>query len=104
MSIASMTEIAFQSRTDVGQTTYFPKNLMEISGAAGGKDSPDSQVNTAIRTLTTYIPTETLTLLCSRPCSSPAINKGNSHDPTMLGDLLVLFDRDSAHNLAGIYY
>ncbi len=62
MSIASMTEIAFQSRTDIGNPTYFPKTYAEMAGAAGGKDTPDSQVNAAIRTLTTYIPTETLTL------------------------------------------
>jgi hypothetical protein len=62
MSIASMTEIAFQSRTDVGGPTYVPRTFTEIAGAAGGKDSPESQVNAAIRTLTTYIPTETLTL------------------------------------------
>ena len=62
MSIASMTEIAFQSRTDVGEATYFPKTFTEIAGAAGGKAIQESQVNAAIRTLTTYIPTETLTL------------------------------------------
>jgi hypothetical protein len=62
MSIASMTEIAFQSRTDVGSPTYFPRTFTEIAGAAGGKATPESQVNAAIRTLTTYIPTETLTL------------------------------------------
>ena len=62
MSIASMTEVAFQSRTDIGEATYFPKTFTEIAGAAGGKAAPESQVNAAIRTLTTYIPTETLTL------------------------------------------
>ena len=62
MSIASMTEVAFQSRTDVGQPTYFPKTFTEIAGAAGGKATPESQINAALRTLTTYIPTETLTL------------------------------------------
>ncbi len=62
MSIVSMTEIAFQSRTDVGNPKYVPRTYTEIAGAAGGKDSPESQVNAAIRTLTTYIPTETLTL------------------------------------------
>jgi hypothetical protein len=62
MSIASMTEVAFQSRTDVGSSKYFPKTFTEIAGAAGGKGTPESQVNAAFRTLTTYIPTETLTL------------------------------------------
>ena len=62
MSIASMTEIAFQSRTDIGEANYFPKTFTEIAGAAGGKVTPESQVNAAIRTLTTYVPTETLTL------------------------------------------
>ncbi len=62
MSIASMTEIAFQSRTDVGQATYFPRTYSEMAGAAGGKNTADSQVNAALRNLTTYIPTETLTL------------------------------------------
>lgn len=62
MSIASMTEVAFQSRTDVGNETYFPKTYTEIGGAAGGKDTPDSQVNAALRNLTTYIPTEILAL------------------------------------------
>jgi hypothetical protein len=57
-----MTEVAFQSRTDVGSATYFPKTFTEIAGAAGGKPTSESQVNAAIRTLTTYIPTETLTL------------------------------------------
>jgi len=32
MSIASMTEVAFQSRTDVGQATYFPKTFTQIAG------------------------------------------------------------------------
>src|SRR5262249_26443616 len=62
MSIASMTEIAFQSRTDVGNPQYVPKTYTEIASAASGKDSPESKVNTALRTLTAYIPTETLTL------------------------------------------
>ncbi len=62
MSIASMTEVAFQSRTDIGSATYFPKTYAEIAGAAGGKATPESQVNAAIRILTTYIPTEILTL------------------------------------------
>lgn len=62
MSIASMTEVAFQSRTDVGSSKYFPKTYSEIAGAAGGKGTPESQVNAAFRTLTTYIPTEILTL------------------------------------------
>lgn len=62
MSIASMTEIAFQSRTDVEPLKFVPKTLSEIAGAAGGKTTPENQVNTAIRTLTTYIPTEILML------------------------------------------
>jgi len=62
MSIAAMTEVAFQSRQDVGDPNYVPKTLSQIAGAAGGKQAPDSEVNTALRTLTTYVPTEVLTL------------------------------------------
>jgi len=62
MSIASMTEIAYQSRSDVGDPAYYPRTFTEIAGAAGGKPAAESQVNAAVRTLTTYIPTETLTL------------------------------------------
>lgn len=69
-----MTEIAFQSRKDVGTPTYYPKTYTELAAAAGGKErpegevnaggkeTPEGEVNAAIRTLTTYIPTEILTL------------------------------------------
>lgn len=62
MSIASMTEVAFQSRTDVGRADFVPRTLQQVAGAAAGHEEPATSVNTALRTLTTYIPTETLTL------------------------------------------
>lgn len=62
MSIVSMTEVAFQSRTDVGSPGYYPKTYSQIAGAAGGNPEAESPVNAAMRMLTTYIPTETLTL------------------------------------------
>ncbi len=84
MSIASMTEVAFQSRTDVGQATYFPKTFTQIAGAAGGKATPESEVNAALRTLTTYIPTETLTLYVAvlaalQPTASAAASSPSGH-------------------------
>jgi hypothetical protein len=51
MSIAAMTEVAFQSPKGVGGAEYFPKTLTQVSGAAGAKGTPDNDVNTALRTL-----------------------------------------------------
>lgn len=62
MSIVSMTEIAFRSRTDVGTPAYYPKTLPELAGAAGGKDVPESDANAVLRAVTTYVPTEILTV------------------------------------------
>jgi hypothetical protein len=77
-----MTEVAFQSRTDVGTPTYFPKTHAEIAGAAGGKEEPDSPVNTAIRTLTTYIPTETLTLYVAVLAALQPSTKAEASSPS----------------------
>jgi|PersoiStandDraft_1058852.scaffolds.fasta_scaffold42235_2 hypothetical protein len=62
MSIASMTEVAFQSRSDVGDPKFVPKTYAELAGAAGGKNEPATSVDTALKTVTTYVPTEILTL------------------------------------------
>jgi hypothetical protein len=62
MSIASMTEVAFQRRTDVGAPEFAPKTLRDVAGAAGGKQAPDTTINTALKTMVTYIPTEVITL------------------------------------------
>lgn len=62
MSLASMTEVAFQRRTDVGKPEFVPRTLPEVAGAASGKQEPDTPVNTALRTMVTYIPTEVITL------------------------------------------
>jgi hypothetical protein len=62
MSISSMTEIPFQSRTDIGDPKYVPRTYAQIAGAAGGKYEAVSTLNTALQMLTNYIPTETLTL------------------------------------------
>jgi hypothetical protein len=62
MSIASMTEVAFQRRVDVGRPDFAPRTLPEVAGAATGKQEPETPVNTALRTMVTYVPTEVITL------------------------------------------
>jgi hypothetical protein len=97
MSIAAMTEIAFQRRSDVGAHDYFPKTLREIAGAAGGKGTPETDVNTALRTLTNYVPTEVLTVYVAvvaaiqpaQSASASAINNPGAHWVAFVGFLLV---------------
>jgi hypothetical protein len=62
MSINSMTEVAFLSRTDVPPQGFAPAKIEEIAGAAKGKSAPENAVNTALHMVTTYVPTEVLTL------------------------------------------
>jgi hypothetical protein len=80
MSINAMTNAALGRRLDFEPAGKVPKNLTDISKAAGAPPAPvpgtqdaappakdqaaeqSSAVNTALQTLTTYIPTEVLTL------------------------------------------
>src|SRR5258708_8181080 len=62
MSIASMTEVAIQRRTDIGTPHYVPKTYRQLAGAASGKETPDNATNTALKMIVTYIPTEVITL------------------------------------------
>src|SRR5574341_2323903 len=62
MSIAAMSEVALLSRTDVEPVNYVPKTMPELAGAANGKPTPETAVNTALQMIVTYVPTEVLTL------------------------------------------
>src|SRR2546428_10573689 len=62
MSINAMTEVAFLSRTDVAPQNFVPSKIDETAGAAKGKPAPENAVNTALHMITTYVPTEILTL------------------------------------------
>ena len=62
MSLAAMTEVALQRRTDIGTPTYAPRTHRRIAGATSGKETPDTAINTALKTITTYVPTELVTL------------------------------------------
>jgi hypothetical protein len=57
-----MTDVALLSRNDFGTPGSAPKTYRQIAGATQGREEPDTAINTALRTLTTYIPTEVLTL------------------------------------------
>jgi hypothetical protein len=65
MSVASMTEVALQRRSDVGTPHYVPRTLRQIAGAASGKETPDTALNTALKVIVTYIPIEVITLYLS---------------------------------------
>jgi hypothetical protein len=72
MSINALTNAALARRHDFAPVSSVPRNLTEIAHAAGtppepagGPASPANGSNTALQTLTTYIPTEVLTLYVS---------------------------------------
>ena len=66
MSINSTTNAAIGRRPDFEPMAETPKSYDEIARAAGGvnapPDTPSNSVSTALAVLTTYIPTEVLTL------------------------------------------
>src|SRR5262245_32554890 len=62
MSILAMTEVAVVGRKDVEPANYVPVKYSEIAGAARGKNTPEDNIDTAIQTLITYIPTEIITV------------------------------------------
>jgi hypothetical protein len=79
MSINALTNAALARRHDFAPVSSVPRNLTEIAHAAGtppepagapaspprAPASPANGPNTALQTLTTYIPTEVLTLYVS---------------------------------------
>ena len=79
MSINALTNAALARRHDFAPASTVPRNLTEIAHAAGAPPepagapasppgapaSPPNGPNTALQTLTTYIPTEVLTLYVS---------------------------------------
>jgi hypothetical protein len=91
MSINALTNAAMSRRPDFQPANRTPKNLEEIANAAGGappattgQDAASSPaisataVGTALQTLTTYIPTEVLTLYVSAVAAlGPVIIKGH---------------------------
>jgi hypothetical protein len=62
MSINSMTNAALARRSDYPPADTVPKSPGEVATAANNDPTPPNTVSTALKTLTTYIPTETLTL------------------------------------------
>src|SRR5450432_3894979 len=62
MSLASMTEVAVQRRSDMGTQGRVPKTHREIAAAAAGKEGKATAVNTALQLIVTYIPTEIIAL------------------------------------------
>src|SRR5216684_6500739 len=73
MSINALTNAAMARRPDFEPTNAVPASLTEIGNAAGNIPKPAgsaisgslANTNAAIQTLTTYIPTEVLTLYVS---------------------------------------
>ncbi len=62
MSISAMTNVAFARRTDVHPLDVAPGNAGEVEQATGGTAESRSASTSAISAITTYIPTEVLTL------------------------------------------
>ena len=60
MSISSMTNVAFQRRTDTPGTP--PATSSSIAAATGEQPGAESGVTTSMKVIATYIPTEILTL------------------------------------------
>ncbi|MEO7838959.1 MAG: hypothetical protein ABIU06_06390 [Anaerolineales bacterium] len=62
MSINSMANAAVARRPDYPPSKRTPKTAAERASAAGKDPTPENSVSTTLKTLTTYVPTETLTL------------------------------------------
>jgi len=62
MSINEMANAAVSRRPDYPPLNIQPRTIEERAQAAGNESTPPNTLSTAIKTLTTYIPTETLTL------------------------------------------
>ncbi len=62
MSINAMADAAISRRDDYPPTNRPPKGAKERARFTGGEPTSDNNLTTAIKTVTTYVPTETLTL------------------------------------------
>jgi hypothetical protein len=62
MSINSMTNAALARRPDYPPMDRLPQTAAERAEAASREPTQENTVSTALKTLTTYVPTETLTL------------------------------------------
>ncbi|SRR6266404_3974457 len=62
MSVSAMTNVAYARRADVPPLNAAPTNTGEIEQAKGGTAESRSAMTSTISTITTYIPTEILTL------------------------------------------
>jgi hypothetical protein len=62
MSVSAMTNVAYARRADVPPLNEAPTTLGEIEQAKGGTPESRSPATSAISSITTYIPTEILTL------------------------------------------
>ena len=95
MSINALTNAAMARRADFEPATGAPRTLKDIAAAAGGAPKtvasirsaaapaptqPGDGTHTALQTLTTYIPTEVLTLYVSAVASLGTIQNAQGHD------------------------
>jgi len=62
MSINAMADAAISRRPDYPPLNDLPRTITERAQASSSDSTPANSLTTAIKTLTTYIPTETLTL------------------------------------------
>ncbi len=62
MSINSMANAAVARRPDYPPSEHPPVTVAERASAASKDPTPENSVSTTLKTLTTYVPTETLTL------------------------------------------
>jgi len=82
MSINAMANAAVARRPDYPPLGRTPESAPERAEAAMGSQTSENRVSTALTTLTTYVPTETLTLYVALVAAlQPAANT----DPTTTG-------------------
>jgi hypothetical protein len=62
MSLVSMANAALSRRTDFPPVSGTPKGQAQIAAAANGDAKPDTAVTAAMKVVTSYIPTEVVTL------------------------------------------
>jgi hypothetical protein len=91
MSINSLSNAALARRADFEPANAVPRNLSEIATAAGNTPQavapagaqaaqPEDGTNTALATLTTYIPTEVLTLYVSAIATLGSLKNAQGQD------------------------
>lgn len=93
MSINALTNAAMARRPDFEPVNKVPQNLGDIATAAGappkavtsagapaGPQSQSGGTNAALQTLTTYIPTEVLTLYVSAVATLGVVKNAQGHD------------------------